>query len=158
MTREQRRDIFEAIGIVAIVASLIFLALEIRQNSELMKAQSRTEMAHDTVELLILNVGNTDFLDVWNRGNAGEELTVLEQTQFAYTYYAWIWHWNNVAYLHRVGLYDEAEYALQINIVRGEIDEFPGFKTFWCDNRQRIASLELIDAIEGTSGGDLCGH
>ena len=111
MTREQRGDIFETIGVVAIEASLIFLSMEIRQDSDLMKAQSRTEMAHDTVELLILNVGNPDFLDVWIRGNAGEELTELEQTQFAYTYHTWIWHWNNLAYLHRVGLYDEDEYA-----------------------------------------------
>ena len=148
MTRKQRRDIFEAIGIAAIVASLIILTLEIRQNSQLMRAQSRTEMAHDTVVLLTLNVGDADFLDVWNRGNAGEELTELEQTQFAYTYFGWIWHWNNLAYLHRVGLYDEAEYAMQINIVRSEIDEFPGFKKFWCDNRQRVASPELIAAIQ----------
>ena len=156
MTREQRRDIFEAIGLVAIVASLIFLALEIRQNSDLMRAQSRTEMAQDTIALLTLNVGDQDFLDVWNRGNAGEELTELEQTQFAYTYNGWIWHWNNLAYLHRVGLYDDAEYSMQFGIIRGEIDEFPGFKKFWCDAGRLAASPELIDAIEGASSGELC--
>jgi len=157
MTREQRRELIEAIGVVAIVGSFIFLALEISQNSELMKAQSRTEMAQDTVDLLTLNVGNTDFIDVWNRGNAGEELTDVEQTQFALTYSGWIWHWNNLAYLHRVGLYDESEYSLQFNIIRGELDEFPGFKSFWCDIGRLAASPDVIDAIEGTSNDDLCG-
>ena len=157
MTREQRKDVFEAVGLIAIVGSLIFLALEINQNSELMRAQSRTEMAQDTVDLLTLNVENADFIELWNRGNAGEELTEVEQTQFALTYSGWIWHWNNLAYLHRVGLYDESEYSMQLNIIRSELDEFPGFKTFWCDKGRLAASPELIEAIEGTSGGDLCG-
>ena len=33
MNREQRKDIFESLGFIAIVASLIFLALETRQNT-----------------------------------------------------------------------------------------------------------------------------
>ena len=33
MNREQQKNIFEAVGVVAIVASLIFLSLEIRQSN-----------------------------------------------------------------------------------------------------------------------------
>ena len=33
MNRDQKRDLFEGLGLLAIVASLIFLALEIRQNT-----------------------------------------------------------------------------------------------------------------------------
>jgi len=33
MNRDQRRDLVEAVGLVAIVASLVFLGLEIRQNT-----------------------------------------------------------------------------------------------------------------------------
>ena len=39
MTRDQLKEIFEAIGIVAIVASLIFVGLQIRQNEESMRMQ-----------------------------------------------------------------------------------------------------------------------
>ena len=38
MNRDQRKDLFEAVGLIAIVASLVFLALEVRQNT---KAQER---------------------------------------------------------------------------------------------------------------------
>ena len=148
MTREQRRDVFEAIGLVAIVSSLIFLALEIRQNSDLMKAQSRTEMAQDTIALLTLNVDDKDFLDVWNRGNAGEELTALEQTQFSYTYSGWIWHWNNLAYLHRVGLYDEAEFSAQREAWRAAVFSNKANVDSWCGRRTSY-SAEFMAEIDG---------
>ena len=40
MNREQRKDILEAIGFGAIVASLIFVALEVRQNTSQMRAEA----------------------------------------------------------------------------------------------------------------------
>lgn len=82
-----------------------------------MRAQSRTDMAEDTVGLRTLQVNDQDFLDVWNRGNAGEPLTELERTQFAFSYCGWIWHWNNLAYLCRQGLYDETEFSFQMRII-----------------------------------------
>ena len=41
MNRDRRKEIFEAIGVIAIVASLIFLALETRQNTNALYADSR---------------------------------------------------------------------------------------------------------------------
>ena len=39
MNRERRKDLFEAIGVVAIVVSLILVAYELRQNTVMMRAQ-----------------------------------------------------------------------------------------------------------------------
>jgi len=38
--REQRKDILEAVGFGAVVASLIFVALEVRQNTSQMRAEA----------------------------------------------------------------------------------------------------------------------
>ena len=46
--RDRRKDLFEAIGVVAIVASLILVAYELRQNTVMMRAQvtqTRAELA-----------------------------------------------------------------------------------------------------------------
>ena len=48
MNREQRKDILEAVGYGAIVASLVFVALEVRQNT----SQMRTEAAYSINEAL----------------------------------------------------------------------------------------------------------
>ena len=48
MNREQRKDILEAVGFGAIVASLIFVAFEVRQNT----SQMRVEAAYSINEAL----------------------------------------------------------------------------------------------------------
>jgi hypothetical protein len=141
---------------IGVIAGIIFLALELRQNSELMRAESRTAMAQDLISLMTMNINDTSYVDTIYRGLLGEELTELEQEQFYRTQTAWIWHWNNLAYLHRVGLYDDAEYALQIESIRAEMDGLPGMKKHWCDNSRGAVNPELIEAIEGTSGGNFC--
>ena len=141
---------------LGVIAGIVFLVVELRQNTEMMRAQSRTEMSQDTINMLTLNVNDQEYLEVIDRGLAGEELSPLEQTQFRRTYNAWIWHWNNLAYQHRVGLYDDSEYELQIEIVRKDIDRLPGLKKHWCTNRLRNASRELIIAIEGSADSSYC--
>jgi hypothetical protein len=41
VNRDSQRELFEAIGLLAIVASLIFLAVEINQNTNALYGQSR---------------------------------------------------------------------------------------------------------------------
>ena len=45
MNREQRKDIIEAFGLIAIVASLIFLAYETRQNTIAIQQESQQTIA-----------------------------------------------------------------------------------------------------------------
>ena len=50
MTREQRRDLIEVAGAIAIVVSLVFVAIEVRQNTTAMTAsayQGRSEALQD---------------------------------------------------------------------------------------------------------------
>ena len=98
---------------IGVIAGIVFLGLELRQNADLMRAQWRAEMSRDTVNLLSLNVNDPSYIDVLGRGLRGEELTGVENSQFRRTYNAFIWHWNNLEYQHRVGLYPESEYRLQ---------------------------------------------
>ena len=141
---------------VGVIVGIVFLVFELRQNSDLMRAQTRMELARDTIDLITLNISNTAYLDAIDRGHAGAELTDVEATQYRRTYNAWIWNWNNLAYQYRVGLYDEAEYSLQINVVRQDIVRLPGLREHWCNNRLRNASPELVEAIESESDVNLC--
>jgi hypothetical protein len=48
---------------VVVIVGIVFLALELRKNSDLMKAQSRTTMSQDIVNLLTLDIGNAEFVE-----------------------------------------------------------------------------------------------
>ena len=67
MTREQRKDLFEAIGLIAIVASIVFLALEIRQNTievRLGNEQQALALGHEWDAWLL----NEEFSRIYDTG------------------------------------------------------------------------------------------
>ena len=80
MRKTQWNDWLEGIGIIAIVASLIFVGLQLRQAEKIASAESYASTMSNLIE-----VGNTVKADVniWNRGATGEELTGDETAIFA---------------------------------------------------------------------------
>ena len=87
MNREQRKNIFEAVGLVAIVASLIFLGLEIRQSNVQARAAAYQaigiataaafdSLAHDR-EFLILAQKAADAMDKADWGQYAAKMTVF---------------------------------------------------------------------------------
>ena len=83
MNREQRKDILEAVGFGAIVASLIFVAFEVRQNT----SQMRVEAAYSINEALqSLNESQYEdptLVDLLIRGEQDlNSLSPIESAQF----------------------------------------------------------------------------
>lgn len=75
MINSKRKDIAELIGIAAIVASLIFVGLELRQSQQIALVDSFGNDMISGIEHLKSINENTD---LWLRGNGGDELTVAE--------------------------------------------------------------------------------
>ncbi len=82
MTREHMKDMLEAIGVITIVASLIFVALEIRTNT----ASNRISIAQTTSSNWLSINGiiaeNHDLAELFEKGLAGEEMDRAEARQF----------------------------------------------------------------------------
>jgi hypothetical protein len=80
MRKIQWHDWLEGIGIIAIVSSLIFVGLQLRQAEKIALAEG-----HAATMSNLLEVGNSVKADVniWNRGATGEELTDDEAAIFA---------------------------------------------------------------------------
>ena len=75
MINSKRKDIAELIGITAIVASLIFVGLELRQSQQIALVDSFGNEGIARNEHLNSINENTD---IWLRGNAGDELNTAE--------------------------------------------------------------------------------
>jgi hypothetical protein len=73
------RDIVEFFGITAIVASLIFVGLQIQQDQGIAIADTYGSLPESAANLAELVMGESD---VWRRGLDGEELADLEQVRF----------------------------------------------------------------------------
>jgi hypothetical protein len=92
LQRSNWKDIAELFGIAAIVASLIFVGLQMKQTDEIAAVQLLNDANERTREL---NTLIADHADVWGRGCAGEELSDSERVRFAQIYSAY----RNSAYI-----------------------------------------------------------
>lgn len=86
MDTAKLNDWLQIFGIFALVASLIFVGLQLKQEQDIAAFEAVDDAAnrvHDIRALL------TENADVWNRGCLGEELDVEERTVFANLYAAY---------------------------------------------------------------------
>ena len=65
----------ELIGLFAILASLIFVAMQLQQQEEMLSLELRSSMVSN---LVAVNEKIIDHPDTWIRGNAGEDLDAAE--------------------------------------------------------------------------------
>ena len=79
MSREQRKELLEAIGFVALIASLIFVGLQIRQEQTIARAQDAADFDDTMIEYA--RVINTN-RDIWIKALEGAELSPQDQVTF----------------------------------------------------------------------------
>jgi hypothetical protein len=73
------KNFAELVGITAIIASLVFVGLQLRQAQEIAKTELGMSLLASEVQ--IRNEMN-ERADIWNRGIAGEELSVDDRLIF----------------------------------------------------------------------------
>jgi hypothetical protein len=84
MKREKRREILEAVGLVSVVASLIFLALEIRQNTTVVSGQSINELYDAIREVDLVAFADPDLTRITRHTAANlAGLTPAERAQYS---------------------------------------------------------------------------
>ena len=91
MSRLQWKDWIEGLGIVAIVASLLFVGLQMRQAQDIAISQGNID---NLANNLTLRDAINDNADIWVRGNAGADLASSE----AAVYWNLVLNMNDHAY------------------------------------------------------------
>ena len=122
----------------AVLVGLILLVVELRQNQDLMRAQTRHELAVTVMEILHIPAANKQLADVMYRANLGENLTAEELHQFRMRTNALFRYWENVHYQYRQGLYDDSEFDTHRRAWRSLLTGptvSVGIRTYWCQNQ-----------------------
>jgi len=127
MNRSNWRETAELVGIAAIVASLIFVGLELQQSRQIAyDAATKTEAE------LIIAVQSivTQNSDVWMRGCRGEELNDSEQLLFAHIFHAF----DTLYFLRFVSSRAEVSSAglvASVNTTALNVHRNPGYRRAW---------------------------
>ena len=62
---------------VGVIAGIVFLAVELQQNNEMIRGQTRSQLARDVIDLFETNRNDGTYADIQLRGNMGEELSMV---------------------------------------------------------------------------------
>ena len=79
MEHRKIREIAEILGIAAIVASLVFVGLQLRQSDQMARAEIQATFGMMSIEIAALI---SEHSDVWIRGDAQEELNDADAAVF----------------------------------------------------------------------------
>ena len=120
------------IASVGVLIGIVLVIVELDQNRDMMRAQTRHELAMGIVDLLQTPATNPQLADVMYRAENGFELTPEEQFQFVMRTNALLRYWENVHYQYRVGLYDETEISRQREAWRASFSRSKAMRTYWC--------------------------
>ena len=151
MTREQRRDIFEAIGLLAIVASLIFLALEVRQANLATRIAARDSASQGHIDYMSFSVDPSILAVARQKMIRDEEWTDIELDQIR-MFHAMRWrHYERVFFLYQYDVISDGEWQGYEN---GIMRALNGSSVYWEASRRQLEgdrsllSKQFIDYID----------
>jgi hypothetical protein len=133
-------DIAELVGMAAIVASLVFVGLQMQQAQKIARSEMNATTLANAMEESNAIIAHAD---IWVRGTAGEELTSVEEVIFSRL----VRNANDLAYFsvqqqRLLGLDQNSE--LDIATYAGFLYENPGARRAW---RTREAELQRYRGV-----------
>ena len=120
---------------IGVLIGIILLLVELDQNRDMMRAQTRHQLAMGIVEMQTAIQGDQQLVNLIVRSGKGEELSDTEQSQVNYRHNALLRYWENVHYQYRHGLYDDVEFGKQKEAMKESFEHGQGLTKYWCRMR-----------------------
>jgi hypothetical protein len=137
----------EVAGAIGVIITLLYLSIQIRQNSKMMKANAKQSISDASQQLIYQMAGEAEVMDKVFRH--GSTLTPVEHRKVWFLLRAALRGFESQIYQHEVGLLDDAEWAYLKRVILETIS-YPGFDTLWPELSGTVSDplREIIDARE----------
>lgn len=133
---------------IAVIMGILFLGLEIRQNTEMMRSQTRDSISEKQMMFSEWVATESDLAETIAKVNAGIDLEPGESVMHAY-FLAGVWReWENSYYQFQQGLFDGNEFEPRLTRWRATMRN-PVVRESWAATRQNYspAFRAEVDAI-----------
>jgi hypothetical protein len=134
--------IAEIIGGIGIVASLIFVGFQLQQNSETLKAQTRSEISQNITEFILAQVTSPYFAELQGLPSDDEERIARNRRNTFRTGQLRVW--ENIHYQYRKGLYEESEFSKEREVWRRGVNR-QEMKRVYCNTKNTYSDEFVAD-------------
>jgi hypothetical protein len=120
MTLEQYAAIAEIIGVILIIASLVYVARQLGQNTKMMRADAAGQRVQRDAELNFRVSDNNDgFTEIWLKGiTALDSLSEAERIRLIFFNRSAIVHWHNMFSLRSQNLLPDSAWNEMTWLIR----------------------------------------
>jgi hypothetical protein len=136
----------EFVGAVAVVTTLLYLAVQIRQNNTSQRVAAKQEMTRQFADFIDFLVVNPDLEAIHDRGLAGGELSSAETVTFNRIMAKAAWYMAVMHFQYRVQKLDDGDWEESRSLIAFYCST-PGFQVFW-RTRDRAHGPEFLQYID----------
>ena len=131
---------------IGVLAGIIFLAMEVQQNNEILSAQARRDQLDARSAAGAMVITNSDLAEITYKASNGEKLTPYEEYRFGRWAYQVFrnWEWQYDEYLE--GTLSEGD--LPVIGWAGQFRNFPILQDVWGERKANL-SPEFVQFIDG---------
>jgi len=140
---------------IGVLIGIILLVVELDQNREMIRAQTRNDISQQLSNRLLLVASNSKLNSVTRRARLGMELSEDEERQVYLYQIANLRDWENMHYQYRQGMFDEIEFEAEKTSWQFVLSGNKRFATTWCLTRQNF-SPEFSAEIDSLFPDDIC--
>ena len=138
--------IAELVGAVAVVVTLIYLAIQIRQSNTSARVAARLEMTRQYSDFADGLINNPEANRVLRSGLAEEQLNESDQLMFAALMHKCFWYFSAMHFQQAVHSFSDDEWYQSKRLIR-RITSNPGARSWWEQNKSEY-SPSFVDFLE----------
>lgn len=150
MTMDKLNQWLTLLANIGVIAGIVFLAIEIRQNTEMIQSQTRDAITEKQIAVFEWWATSTENNRIRKEGNElALDLDSPEGDQYAWMIAGNLRLWENEWYQYQQGLFEPEEFEPRINIWRRIVNN-PGIIRVWKGGQRDAFSPEfsaLIDSL-----------
>ncbi len=139
--------IAESVGALGVIFSLIYLALQVRQNTQQVRL-SRFQEASSSLQDGFAPIYNAGNLAIWFKGHyKPDDLDEQEAYTFRLFMERQLYNVQNIVYQHENGLIDEAVFESTVSQMQELLIDTPGGSLF-CKEHRHTYTVAMRTAVE----------
>ncbi len=147
MTLEDLGNLGELLGALAVVISLVYLAIQIRQNTRAVRSSAEHTVFQSAIDLDRMLVSDRELTRIWNLGRSNpDELNQEEERQFRRLMSMFYRNFENLYLQHENGLVDDRVFATWKTIII-QVSQQPG-AIHWWQSYSEVLIEEFRDFVE----------